>query len=286
MIKIILRGARKLVQKVAKGQEYPHFNWTSDMDDHGGCDRCPIQAGRWWLNLTERIEISSQWLWFLPKRNTRFGLSLGIGTGENADDIQLAVFLPWICSIYTSVGGLIKPVAYEKDREWDLMYHTDLGQWGCFTWRLGLSPNSWDMSTPRWKRKDGMVDIADLLMGRHEVASEILDQGQGDLHVRWAGVTEHYACTWKQERMTWTRTRFKWAPMTISKIYFDIKVPGGVPFPGKGENSWDCGDDATYSMSCEASSINEACEKFAADVIQRREEHGGSSWRVPTEVTA
>src|SRR5664279_501473 len=50
----------------------------------------------------------------------------------------------------------------------------------------------------------------------------------------------------KFERRTWRRPR---SLRTLTREYWDIDVPKGLPVPGKGENSWDCDDDAIYGSS-------------------------------------
>lgn len=50
----------------------------------------------------------------------------------------------------------------------------------------------------------------------------------------------------------------------------------GIPFPGKGENSWDCGDDAYYGFG--GATIESAVADIIADTLKRR----GNNWR-PSE---
>ncbi len=52
-----------------------------------------------------------------------------------------------------------------------------------------------------------------------------------------------------------------------------------VPIPGKGENSWDCGEDATYASSSPARTIEHAVGKFVASTLERRRRYGGENWR-------
>ena len=47
-----------------------------------------------------------------------------------------------------------------------------------------------------------------------------------------------------------------------------------IPHQGKWENSWDCGDDATYSMSCSAKSPEEALEKLRVSSEKTRGKYG------------
>ncbi len=55
----------------------------------------------------------------------------------------------------------------------------------------------------------------------------------------------------------------------------EIKIPEGIPFPGKGENSWDCGDDAAYGMTTESNSIAFGVGKLVGSVLHDRIRYGG-----------
>lgn len=56
----------------------------------------------------------------------------------------------------------------------------------------------------------------------------------------------NYPASVTLERSTWGRKRWPWG----RKVQYstDLEIPGGIPHPGKGENSWDCGDDGLYSI--------------------------------------
>lgn len=49
-----------------------------------------------------------------------------------------------------------------------------------------------------------------------------------------------------------------------------VEAPAGVPIPGRGENSWDCGDDNVWGASFAAKTVNEAARKFMADIRETR----------------
>lgn len=51
-----------------------------------------------------------------------------------------------------------------------------------------------------------------------------------------------------------------------------IAAPGSVPIPGKGENSWDCGEDKVFGLHCAAKSVAEAVREFMRDIRETRRE--------------
>jgi hypothetical protein len=57
-----------------------------------------------------------------------------------------------------------------------------------------------------------------------------------------------------------------------------VDIPGGIPHPGKGENSWDCGMDGVYGLSCEATTVDEAVAAVHACATKNRERYGGPGW--------
>lgn len=52
-----------------------------------------------------------------------------------------------------------------------------------------------------------------------------------------------------------------------------------IPVPGKGENSWDCGEDATYAFSCMADSVEDGIASLVRSILVRRRKYGGRNWR-------
>jgi hypothetical protein len=52
-----------------------------------------------------------------------------------------------------------------------------------------------------------------------------------------------------------------------------------VPFPGKGENSWDCGEDATHGYYGPAASIEDAVGNLVTSTLKRRRKYGGRDWK-------
>ncbi len=66
----------------------------------------------------------------------------------------------------------------------------------------------------------------------------------------------------------------------------DIEIPGGIPIPGKGENSWDCEDDAIYAQTQPVSPtspcLREIVDDLALSVLRRRMQYASLSWR-PTK---
>lgn len=111
----------------------------------------------------------------------------------------------------------------------------------------------------------------DWILGRPRYTREILEDAIPVTVIvgQWDG--DQYQGTARKERATWRR-RFQ----TTTREDYDIAMAQGIPFPGKGENSWDCGDDAVFGFS--GATIEGAIARVVTDVVERR----GPNWR-PSE---
>jgi hypothetical protein len=92
----------------------------------------------------------------------------------------------------------------------------------------------WSSDIPKWRH--GNFNPVDFLFGRQKYSEDVLET----VPVSLAMPEKTYTGTVKLLRSKWKRPRAWW---TQTILYAHIDVPGGVPFPGKGENSWDCGED-------------------------------------------
>lgn len=76
-------------------------------------------------------------------------------------------------------------------------------------------------------------------------------------------------------------TRSNWFRLT-NKWRAEIDVPGGIPVPGKGENSWDCDDDAVHGSSGpeadEAPTTREVAVDLAMSCLQKRARYAALDW--------
>lgn len=137
----------------------------------------------------------------------------------------------------------------------------------------------WDCDDSHWSSTDGPAhgwkrswNLLDILLGRAKYSSapvapvaSVVVMPEGE-----------YPCTVTFHDDTWKRPRWPWPRRRLRAT---VDVPGGVPMPGKGENAWDCGEDACYSQTSPAVSVSDAVEKLRAYVLERRELYGGKDWR-------
>ena len=146
---------------------------------------------------------------------------------------------------------------------------------GFFTWRLWSSGDSWDCKTPKWR--DGTFHLNDFLLGQMvhtERAIEEYPDVEFPMPERiYHGSVRLFESTWKRPR----------SPFVARILRADIKMAEPIPHPGKGENSWDQGQDATYSMTCPARTLAEAIGAMVESSMRDRINYGGRNWRPEPE---
>lgn len=161
-------------------------------------------------------------------------------------------------------------------------------------WSCGFSVHSWALwlkpwvpdfvgygrHAPWWVRTH-CFDFLDLLFGRMRHKHEILGEWQPVLVPMIEGA---YPGRVRFERRTWWRPRLpRWVWQKVSN-YTEFESDRGIPFPGKGENSWDCGMDGLHGTGSEDHDIPKCISKVVASVLHSRERYGGRrEWIPPRE---
>lgn len=157
------------------------------------------------------------------------------------------------------------------NREFGISFHNYM-MW----WRFWTNPDEWSSDTPKWRH--GSFDFVKLLKGRDTVDKEEIFNGIEEIQMPEG----KYKC--KIEYTKYTRKYKRWWSNSWHRFSFEfgyndndgnwISTP--IPHWGKGENSWDCGMDGTYSISL-GSGINNLDEAKLAVVnscLRSRERYG------------
>lgn len=199
---------------------------------------------------------------FLTVETSWFSGSLGAGLqilhGKWTASLRLGV-----ASVYVSIPGKYRD--YGKDRHIDVSAHNG-GVW----WHLWVDPHSWSSKTPKWR--DGNFNFVDFVLGRRDCTHTLIEERD----VLIPMPEKAYPATAKLENWVWRRPR--WFAKRLKRVTID--VPGGIPKAGKGENSWDCGDDATFGLTTgECNSIPDGVGHLVTIMLKDRVKYGGwSDW--------
>lgn len=255
------------------------LNWIHVHTSHRDGSR------RWYLSWGEqlnwgvRIELSRRW---------RSSFIATVGYGGQEDFAEWTLAIPWLFFLHVAFDT---PFRWKRLRPFDGKYSESEARigfrsvGGTLYFLLGHDSSAGWYSTHgrggaagRWLRdikrnKEVTLFRGDWVLGKPQHTLEVLEENiPVVVNVgQWDG--DVYGGTAKHTRRTWKR-RFS----TKVSDGFEIEMQEGVPFPGKGENSWDCGDDAYFGFGGET--IEAAIEDIVNKVKQRRYD----GWRPESEL--
>lgn len=183
-----------------------------------------------------------------------------IGYSRDCEDHTFCIAL-YFFSLYISYLR-----GSRKDRKLELSVHN-----GTIWWKLWVDDNSWTEDFPRWRRSN--FDPMRRFFGLHETSQrEVIAE-----HTVIIPMPErNYVGTAKLIEMKRWRKRLPYFKTTWMQA--SIEIPEGIGVPGKGENSWDLDDDATFGISMRANNIEEAIGHLVGSVMRERAKYGGSEW--------
>lgn len=242
----------------------------------------PLFNGRAWWHF-ENVELRCQWV--LGK----LGFSAEIGFSGDENEVSGNLCVPGVALYWGVSGKLVAPIIRivgvdhasckaraesnnaRGGRHHRYAYEDMERRIGIRIFGGALWWQCWDREAvhfgddPWWMR--GNWHPLDTLLGRHEHRSEELQARDVQIPMPEG----NYTATAKLERATWKRPRWPFAK-TILRVSIDI--PKGIPVPGKGENSWDCGPDATFGLTTPARTIEDGIGQLVASVLHDRKRRG------------
>lgn len=132
------------------------------------------------------------------------------------------------------------------------------------------NPMEWSSTDPKWWAFN--FRPIDLLFGRDRIVAE-KTKLEESISIRMPeGIYEG-----KLKLYSRSNKRPRWPTVNHFDGY-DIEMDDPIPVPGKGENSWDCGQDAIYSISGPASTAARAIISLLDSVNTSRVRYGGAMW--------
>jgi hypothetical protein len=226
-----------------------------------------------------------EWSWF---RRNMAALGIGFDVSEGSE-VTLRFGIPWICSLWIGhtvserfMRWLLPWYVYAEGRSggWPLSREIDVSVHHAKVWcHLWVDPMNGDYGDygetqlPRWRTLSFSINPLDLL-GRVRCRTELLGEPRDALIPLPEG---EYLGTLQLERRVWTRRLWPWWPLKHVRVSRDVEVPDGIPFSGKGESEWDCGEDGLFATGFDvetASTDEQACALYAACVLETRVRRG------------
>jgi len=216
-------------------------NLTQD-DDHLNRKRFPWN-GRAWLHLGLRRCASIEW-----SCDKRFRAGVGFSAGADRG-WQLHIGL-WPLNLYFGFEGFGLPVPSDwREKE------CSISCWGfdegdpAIHWSIWADTMEWRSKDPWWA-KTHVFNLKDFFLGRWEYSEEKLKVVPVKIPMEEAtydGVATLEHRTWKRPRWPWPHMRLSW----------NLDIPKGIPFPGKGTAAYNCGDDALHGIGATSRNGND-----------------------------
>lgn len=241
------------------GERRAYLHAQNLNEDRDGNPKGWAYHGRSWLRTplgTSRFE------WHLWRFSA--GLSLTVDSEDNNLVFHFA-FPP--VSFWLTLPVIPKRLL----RRWDISYrgHTffefRVFDWA-FWWQFGGNDFEWSSSTPKWKR--GSFHVDDFFLGRMQYT-----EGKPEKHDVLIPMPEgSYKAVLSLQDDSWKRPR--WFRRVVRRAHIDI--PQGIPHEGKGENSWDCGEDRTYGLTTQAETVEAAIAAVVQSVLRSRRRYNGN----------
>jgi len=223
-----------------------------------------------------KVEASAEWN-LLGKHG--FGVGFQLGRNGMESDLGLDVYLSRLGSLWLRIRApwtRWARVSQERDPSgWYHARHTGVRLFphrGCWARVEIEARDGYSSRTDPWWREMSLTPT--LIFGRRRTETIEGDSGvaripmpEGVYVGTWTEkitVSRHVRPlgTWRDRLLGPRRHRSVW-----------LKVDGGIPCEGKGENSWDCGMDGVFGIS--GATLEEAVGNMVAAVLRDRERYGG-----------
>lgn len=225
-----------------------------------------------WFLFWPKNEFYVQWVLF---PGSRFSYEVQFDDTDESD-IQWTVSIPFLLTLYFGIRN-VKWLLRLLGLSWQQVRDKPMRDWRRelgVSWHHGalwitpwVNSNEWT----KGKRGEFCINPADIIFGRKKYSEsnkhsfdDVIEMPEGDYPAK----IQLYIASW--ERPRW--------PITHSIMRAEIEVEGGIPVPGKGENSWDMEDDAVYGITMTAASIEEAKQKTRDSVLRDRIKYAHEGW--------
>lgn len=248
-----------------------------------------LKEGRCWLSKYDKPEMNQYWeIMFAWNVGASFcGIDFKLGAGDCDEAMSLSIQIPWVCSIWLEYHSRFSkwlslkllPTRTYEGRNGKQILHVDT--YGTreisftihdytFWWNIWENDMEWKSAWP-WYRNGSFCPV-NFVFGRKKYAEIILQKGKLKIPMPEATyIADYKLLIWTQKRPRWS-----WWPMSRNGFSGNVEIKNGIPIPGKGENSWDCGPNAIMSMSCPARNKQDLIGAVVKSVMRDRYKYHGS----------
>jgi len=254
---------------------------------HWSSDKSRFPRGRGWLLLDGSWHRAVGVEWSFGKGT--WGVTLDLNWGDY-DGVMLFVGVPFVGRLYVELENIVpkhwlpgrwaesqshpgKRFWYPEQRTIGIKVH-DQSIWV----KLWANPMEWCKDQPWWW--EFTISPLDILLGRVKHTRRDITEGAVNVWMP-EGV---YPAKYEVFESTWKRPRW---PRVKRVVRTDIELEQAIPFSGKGENSWDCGEDGLWGTTIRTDDPREAARKTAQSALETRRKRGDPrKWPVAPAVTS
>ena len=216
-----------------------------------------LRHGRAWVHLGEVVLV---WEWSLGGSFCHASVDVG---GE--DDLKFSLAIP-LLAFWLHIENLLPHTCLPRSGS----RTTGLRIFSGAIWVDLWNDNSWGGRDKPWYQSWNL-SLADTFLGQQLYGERPLGDGRVTVDMPeglYPATVTLFESSWHRPR--WPRTR------RLLRATITPDLP--IPIPGKGENSWDCEDDATSSLTCPVATAAAAAATLRESCMETRQRHGGPNW--------
>lgn len=258
-----------------------HLHWQNLNDNERGKPKGVPYEGRCWLwfrGFGERDRnIGFSWNFWHPHWLFNFHVAF-----KDESDVQFGLGL-WPVSFHLSFENFFPrrfkdwwhaKYEYSGREVWIYATRDESITGGVnFCWNFWRDPDGGSMKKT-WREK--IVTFPDVILsplfGRIKHSEETLEDKDITIPMP-EGMYEGKA---KLSRSTWKRPRLPFTSHVRHGAWVDIPI--GIPYEGKGENSWDCGEDGIFGIGTDKPSYPALIARVVEHVLSQRKKRDGNMY--------
>lgn len=235
--------------------------WFNENEKPGGRKGWGIRHGRAFLHFGELFTLS--WTWNLWRWSCALKGTFGM---QDTYEAMLHVALPPVSLFFTVESHKLLGWLPDYPRQVGVAVHH-----GSIWFDIWSKQDEWNSKDPWWMQFT--ITPMDLIFGRSDYHERTIEDG---IPVKIPMPEKCYEGTVKIFESTWKRPR---SPFTLRAIRTTVDVPGGIPVPGKGTTSYNCGEDAIYAETAQHSNAVDAVAELVKSALQTRKRYSsGFDW--------
>lgn len=242
---------------------------------------------------TARTDLGFGFEWrLLVKDGFGVGWQLKWGTGASESTPDLALHFGKLGDLWIQTSNLLPRrwfTRYKLNRKGERVedYDTRVFSFNVsleeIRWQFWDKQHHWSSTQPWWYTQT--LNYKRFFFGQSQCTEEIIGSGTCLVPIP----EKNYPATYEITRY---RNLYKRPIGVLRDLLFGGRVhygtqinPGeNIPIPGKGENSWDCDDDAIHSISIGGRSVDEAISKMVESALSTRRRYGGEHMSIKKDM--